>query len=318
MIDLPVGSNSLEESEVLSLLGFLSGGWSLPMLLVLNRESTTTWGYKKNLAQQPQHLSIMCGHILHGSLHNLHAGEASEGITVTHKTNNCSLHHWEHCCLKSSKCMTHGECVYCIIWQREREKEKERERMWSHSAEEGRRKDALRGGATRPDSPFNLGRLYVWLPILAPTVKGHCSVHSERQWWAALRRGTPLSVTLCVCMCVYTGEGVGRGVCLVQILKTSVLQHTRPGLISLLSPCVFLCVCVYWIIKMHEVIKVSHLLAFLGNLQDKEKKKVISLTVICQEFMTTNGERRTRSKADSFSELNPAVIAVIIWSSSAE
>lgn len=69
---------------------------------------------------------------------------------------------------------------------------------------------------------------------------------------------------------------------------------------------------------MHEVIKVSHLLAFLGNLQDKEKKKVISLTVICQEFMTTNGERRTRSKADSFSELNPAVIAVIIWSSSAE
>lgn len=127
MIDLPVGSNSLEESEVLSLLGFLSGGWSLPMLLVLNRESTTTWGYKKNLAQQPQHLSIMCGHILHGSLHNLHAGEASEGITVTHKTNNCSLHHWEHCCLKSSKCMTHGECVYCIIWQRERERKRARE-----------------------------------------------------------------------------------------------------------------------------------------------------------------------------------------------
>lgn len=33
---LPVGSNSLEGSEVLSLLGFLSGGWSLlRMLLVL-------------------------------------------------------------------------------------------------------------------------------------------------------------------------------------------------------------------------------------------------------------------------------------------
>lgn len=36
---LPVGSNSLEESEVLSLLGFLSGGWSLlRMLLVLEKE----------------------------------------------------------------------------------------------------------------------------------------------------------------------------------------------------------------------------------------------------------------------------------------
>ena len=36
---LPVVSNSLEGSEVLSLLGFLSGGWSLlRMLLVLKKE----------------------------------------------------------------------------------------------------------------------------------------------------------------------------------------------------------------------------------------------------------------------------------------
>lgn len=38
-VKLPVGSNSLEGSEVLSLLGFLSGGWSLlRILLVLEKE----------------------------------------------------------------------------------------------------------------------------------------------------------------------------------------------------------------------------------------------------------------------------------------
>lgn len=37
---LPVGSNSLQAMEVLSLLGFLSGGWSLlRMLLVLEEEN---------------------------------------------------------------------------------------------------------------------------------------------------------------------------------------------------------------------------------------------------------------------------------------
>lgn len=42
---------------------------------------------------------------------------------------------------------------------------------------------------------------YVWLPlpIPAPTVKGHCSAHSESLWWAVLRKGTPLSLILCIC-----------------------------------------------------------------------------------------------------------------------
>lgn len=59
----------------------------------------------------------------------------------------------------------------------------------------------------------------------APSVKGHCSAHSERQWWAAHRRGTPLSSA----QSVYVYEWGLEGVCLDPFLKTSVLQHNRPS-----------------------------------------------------------------------------------------
>lgn len=85
------------------------------------------------------------------------------------------------------------------------------ERTWSRSAEQPGRKGRSREEVLPGQTPAWTSGGYVWLllPIPAPTVKGHCSVHSERLWWAVLRKGTPLSLILCGCVCVYTWVGWG-------------------------------------------------------------------------------------------------------------
>lgn len=96
-------------------------------------------------------------------------------------------------------------CVYCIMWQPER--------MWSRSAEcpgsKARERTLLRGGATRPDSGLNLGRLCMaasaytgpklWKATVLFTVKGSDGPPSEEG---------PLCPSLCVC--VHEWEGGER------------------------------------------------------------------------------------------------------------
>ena len=139
--------------------------------------------------------------------------------------------------------MNHAECVYCIMWQPER--------MWSRSAEhpgsKARERTLLRGGATRPDSSLNLGRL-----CMAPSA--YTGPNCERplfcsQWKAVMgrpqKRDPFVPDTVCVCVCVHEWDGGVERVCLVQTLKTSVLQHTRPSKTCLIwSTGVYVCVCV--------------------------------------------------------------------------
>lgn len=121
--------------------------------------------------------------------------------------------------------MNHAECVYCIMWQPER--------MWSRSAEhpgsKARERTLLRGGATRPDSGLNIGRLCM-------AASAYTGPNCERplfcsQWKAVMgrpqKRDPFVPDTVCVCVCVHEWDGGVERVCLVQTLKTSVLQHTR-------------------------------------------------------------------------------------------
>ena len=62
------------------------------------------------------------------------------------------------------------------------------------------------------------------LSIPAPTVKGHCSAHSESLWWAVLRKGTPLSLILCIC-----AHGEGGGIFGSDSEALTVKHSGKPG-----------------------------------------------------------------------------------------
>lgn len=113
------------------------------------------------------------------------------------------------------------------------------------------------------------------LPILAPTVKGHCSAHSESLWWAVLRKGTPLSLILCIC----AHGGVGGCIFGSDSEVLTVKHSSKPGPFpSSGNLCVKNC-CVDYS-TTHAYLSFmkygkkkpamrSYLLAFLGNLQNK-------------------------------------------------
>lgn len=85
-----------------------------------------------------------------------------------------------------------------------------------------------------------LYRPQLWKATVLFTVKGSDGPPLEEG---------PLCPSLCVCVCTWV-KGGGERVCLVQTLKTSVLQHTRPSktcLIALIWSSVYVnhwCVCV--------------------------------------------------------------------------